>query len=51
MVSLPRRFLKEAFYKLVAKHSPEKDPEQYKLLRGAFDTLKDEKSRANYDAL
>lgn len=42
--------VKRAFYGLVREHSPERDPEKYKVLREAYETLRDPKSRANYDS-
>ncbi len=43
--------IKRAYYKKVRNHPPEKDPEGFKLLRRAYDTLSNEESRANYDAI
>lgn len=42
--------IKRAFYKLVREHSPERDPENYKVLREAYETLRNPKSRADYDS-
>ena len=35
---------------MLRKYPPEKEQEKYKEIREAYDTLKDEKSRKNYDA-
>ncbi len=43
--------IRRAFYRLVRKHPPEKDPEGYQKIRGAYETLSDEKAREEYDAL
>ncbi|MGL4997549.1 MAG: DnaJ domain-containing protein [Cetobacterium sp.] len=41
--------IKKAYTKLLRKYPPEKEPEQYKIIREAYDILKDEESRKNYD--
>ena len=41
--------IKKAYNKLLRKYPPEKEAEKYKEIREAYDTLKDEKSRKNYD--
>lgn len=41
--------IKKAYSKLLRKYPPEKEAEKYKEIREAYDTLKDEKSRKNYD--
>lgn len=43
--------IKKAYFRLVRKYSPEKDPERFKLLREAYNTLYDPKARQNYDSL
>jgi len=43
--------IRRAFFRLVRKHPPEKDPEGYKHIRQAYDTLGDERARKEYDAL
>lgn len=42
--------IKRAYYTLVKQFPPERFPEEYKSLRAAYDTLSDEKSRADYDS-
>lgn len=41
--------IKRAYYTLVKKYPPERFPEEYKELRAAYDTLSNEKKRADYD--
>jgi tetratricopeptide (TPR) repeat protein len=43
--------IKRAYYRLVREHPPERDPEGFKAIRGAYDLLSDEVSRTNYDSL
>ena len=42
--------IKKAYNKLLRKYPPEKETEKYKEIREAYDTLKDNDSRKNYDA-
>ena len=42
--------IKNGYKKMLRKYPPEKEQEKYKEIREAYDTLKDEKSRKNYDA-
>ena len=42
--------IKRAYFKAVKIHSPDLDPEGFKAVRLAFETLTDEKKRAEYDA-
>ena len=41
--------IKKAYNKLLRKYPPEKEPEMYKKIREAYETLKDDESRKNYD--
>lgn len=41
--------IKKAYVKLLRKYPPEKNPEEYKTIREAYDILRDEESRKNYD--
>ncbi len=43
--------IKAAYLKLLRKHPPEKDPEGFKRIRQAYETLIDAKARAEYDAM
>ena len=43
--------IKRSYFRLVRQYSPEKVPERFKLIREAYEVLKDEKARANYDAM
>lgn len=43
--------IKRSYFRLVRKYSPEKDPERFKSIREAYETLSDAKARANYDSL
>lgn len=43
--------IKKAFFRLVRTHPPEKEPEKYKELRAAYETLGSEQTRRQYDAL
>ena len=42
--------IRSGYKKMLRKYPPEKEHEKYKEIREAYDTLKDEKSRKNYDA-
>ena len=42
--------IKAAFFKAVRQHPPEKDPDNYKLIREAYDTLSNAQSRQEYDS-
>jgi len=42
--------VKAAFFSVVRMHPPEKDPENYKLIREAYDTLHNAQSRQEYDS-
>ena len=44
------RQIKSAYFKLVRKYPPEKFPEEFKLLREAYETLSDKNKRAGYDS-
>jgi len=41
--------VKRAYFRMVRKHTPENDPETFKLVRSAYETLTDAAARANYD--
>jgi len=43
--------IRRAYYRAIKKHPPEKDPEGYKQIVAAYETLSDSKARAQYDAL
>jgi len=43
--------IRRSYYRLVRKHSPEKDPERFKVIREAYETLSDPKAKQNYDSL
>jgi curved DNA-binding protein CbpA len=43
--------IRRAYYRLVREHPPEKDPEGFKLIRTAYDTLSNPTARADYDAM
>lgn len=43
--------IKAAFFRLVRKYTPEDHPEKFKEIRKAYETLRDPKARANYDAM
>jgi len=42
--------VRRAYYRLVRQHPPEKDPEGFKAIRNAYETLSDSRARRNYDA-
>ena len=42
--------IKKAYFRMVRQHPPEKDPDGFKRLREAYDTLRDVKARRSYDA-
>jgi len=42
--------IKRAYFAAVKKHSPDSDPEGFKAVRVAYDTLRDPKKREEYDA-
>lgn len=42
--------VRRAYYRLVRQHPPEKDPEGFKAIRNAFETLSDARARQRYDA-
>ena len=42
--------IRSGYKKMLRKYPPEKEQEKYKEIREAYDTLKDEKNRKNYDA-
>ena len=43
--------IKRAYYTAVKKHSPDKDPENFKLIRAAYDTLSKTAGRTEYDKI
>jgi tetratricopeptide (TPR) repeat protein len=43
--------IRRAYYQMVRKHPPEKDAEKFQQIRRAYETLSDEKTRRDYDAL
>lgn len=43
--------IRRAYYQMVRKYPPEKDPERFQQIRRAYETLSDEKARREYDAL
>src|SRR5262245_18313813 len=43
--------IRRAYYQMVRKYPPEKDPERFQQIRQAYETLSDEKARREYDAL
>jgi tetratricopeptide (TPR) repeat protein len=46
----PEGEIKRAFFTAVREHPPEKDPDNYKLIREAYDTLINSQARQEYDA-
>jgi curved DNA-binding protein CbpA len=45
------RDIKNAYYRLVRKYPPEKEPEQFKKIRAAYETLSDPAARSSYDSI
>jgi curved DNA-binding protein CbpA len=43
--------IRKAYYRLVRRHPPETDPERFKAIRSAYETLSDPGARGQYDAL
>jgi len=43
--------IKRAYYRQVRKHPPETDPEKFKAIRAAYETLSNPKAREQYDAV
>ena len=43
--------IKRAYFRGVKEHSPEQDPETFKLIRSAYETLSDPEARRDYDTL
>ncbi|MDR1531761.1 MAG: DnaJ domain-containing protein [Clostridiales bacterium] len=43
--------IKRAYYTMVKRYPPERFPEEFKALRGAYDVLSNEKKRKEYDAV
>jgi tetratricopeptide (TPR) repeat protein len=43
--------IKQAYFRLVRKYSPEKAPERFQQIRVAYNTLCDPKARENYDTM
>ena len=43
--------IKEAYFRLVRKFNPESDPEGFKRIREAYETLHDKDKRKEYDAM
>jgi curved DNA-binding protein CbpA len=43
--------IKAAYFRLVRKYQPDRFPEEFKELRAAYETLSDEKKRAEYDQI
>lgn len=43
--------IKRGYAKLIRQFPPEKEPEKYREIREAYDTLKDEKTRKDYDTM
>jgi curved DNA-binding protein CbpA len=43
--------IKQAYFALVRVHPPERDPETFKRIRGAYERLRDPKTRAETDML
>jgi len=46
-----KKEIKKAYKKKLRKYPPEKAPEKFKKIRNAYETLNDEKSRKEYDAI
>ncbi|MEM8719118.1 MAG: DnaJ domain-containing protein [Cyanobacteria bacterium P01_G01_bin.39] len=43
--------IKRSYFRLVRKNPPEKNPEKFKSIREAYETLSDSKAKENYDSL
>jgi hypothetical protein len=43
--------IKRAYYHLVRQYPPEKEPEKFKVIREAYETLSDPRARENYNAM
>jgi curved DNA-binding protein CbpA len=43
--------IKQAYFALVRSHPPERDPDAFKRIRGAYERLRDPKTRAETDML
>ncbi len=41
--------VKKAYYKLIRKYTPEKNPDEFEKIRQAYEVLMDDESRKNYD--
>lgn len=45
------KVIKRGYAKLIRQFPPEKEPEKYREIREAYDTLKDEKTKKDYDTM
>jgi curved DNA-binding protein CbpA len=43
--------IKQAFFGLVGQYPPEKEPEMFRTIRTAYETLSDPKARESYDSI
>jgi tetratricopeptide (TPR) repeat protein len=43
--------IKQAFFMMVSQYPPEKEPEKFKVMRTAYETLSDPKAREAYDSI
>jgi tetratricopeptide (TPR) repeat protein len=43
--------IKHAFFLLVSQHPPEKEPEKFRIIRSAYETLSDPQARESYDSM
>jgi tetratricopeptide (TPR) repeat protein len=43
--------IKQAYYQLISKYPPEKEPERFKTIRAAYETLSEPKAREAYDSI